>query len=291
MERARKRGNELELIPNLASLGLTLLQMGDIEAAEPLFRERVDLDRKQLARRGGKPFRSLAYGLINLGWLYHLKADYAAAEPLFREAVAMEREVVGDAHLSVANFMSYQALLYTRTGDYAEAESLFHDILARYRADKDRENVRIATRIASVLYGLGRLHHAKGDYAAADSLLREAQAIYRAKRGDADPAVTLLQAQVLIEQGKPEQAEPLLREVLRFRQEQQEEGHWETAEAKVALGTCLTALQRYDEAEALLVEGRDVLKAVFAANHPLRQQAEEALIHLYQAWDKPAPAA
>ena len=45
-----------------------------------------------------------------------------------------------------------------------------------------------------------------------------------------------------------------------------------------------------DEAEALLVEGRDVLQDVFAANHPLRQQAKEALIHLYQAWDKPAPA-
>ena len=54
---------------------------------------------------------------------------------------------------------------------------------------------------------------------------------------------------------------------------------------------CLTLLQRYDEAEALLLEAYAELKAAFGAHHKYTRRACRALVNLYEAWSRPAQAA
>ena len=56
----------------------------------------------------------------------------------------------------------------------------------------------------------------------------------------------------------------------------------------MALGSCLTTLRRYDEANALLLAGYFVFKNEDAE---VLDQAQQALFDLYTAWGKPEQAA
>ena len=68
------------------------------------------------------------------------------------------------------------------------------------------------------------------------------------------------------------------------------EEHWRTAEAKRVLGKCLTALGRYPEAEAYLLESYRTLAAQQHAPTELIGKAGEQLVSLYEAWGKPEQA-
>jgi uncharacterized protein HemY len=59
---------------------------------------------------------------------------------------------------------------------------------------------------------------------------------------------------LLVEQGRPSEAEPLLREALAIRQSKTP-AHWATFATGSLLGSCLTAQQRYEEAGPLLLTG------------------------------------
>ncbi len=63
------------------------------------------------------------------------------------------------------------------------------------------------------------------------------------------------------------------------------------ADVQIALGTCLTHQQRYDEAEPLLHQGYETLAAAPYAQPDQKQEAREALVALYTAWGKSDQAA
>lgn len=92
----------------------------------------------------------------------------------------------------------------------------------------------------------------------------------------------------MIDKGTPQSPELLLREGLDIRRNALPKGDGRTAEAESALGSCLAALRRYDEAELLLVESYATLKA---KRHKLTQKTLKQLIALYEAWGKPEKAA
>jgi len=67
-------------------------------------------------------------------------------------------------------------------------------------------------------------------------------------------------------------------------------GHFWIALANGALGECLTAQLRYDEAEPLLLESYKSLKSSQGATNPRTRLALRRLIALYNAWGKPDTA-
>lgn len=56
------------------------------------------------------------------------------------------------------------------------------------------------------------------------------------------------------------------------------------------LGECLTAQQRYAEAEPLLLESYPVLKAKLGEQHARTVDALRRLVALYEAWGQPDKA-
>jgi hypothetical protein len=66
---------------------------------------------------------------------------------------------------------------------------------------------------------------------------------------------------LLVDRGDYLQAEPLLRDAAVMMRDRMPEGHWRTALAESELGACLVGLQRYAEAEPLLVLGYEGVKA------------------------------
>jgi len=92
-----------------------------------------------------------------------------------------------------------------------------------------------------------------------------------------------------LDQNRPEQAEPLLQEALPIFRAQLGNNHRATIQAARTLGSCLLALDRYDEAEPLLVES-----FTYYQNEAMVKElapAREALYDLYTAWSKPDKAA
>ena len=78
---------------------------------------------------------------------------------------------------------------------------------------------------------------------------------------------------MLTDKGDALQAEPLLREGLQVRQENFPPGHVLIADAESALGGCLTALKKFDEAEPLLLaayEGMKKREAMIAVEFKVR---------------------
>jgi hypothetical protein len=112
--------------------------------------------------------------------------------------------------------------------------------------------------------------------------------------------------------GRAAEGEPLLREGLDICRRALPKGDWFTADAESLLGGCLTAQERYGEAEPLVLGGYKGLVDATGdppvtdswATHciltlhaipgapPLRtRQALDRIIQLYEAWGKPDKAA
>ena len=92
-----------------------------------------------------------------------------------------------------------------------------------------------------------------------------------------------------LKQHKYAEAEPLLREYLKFR-EQNEPDDWKTFNTKSMLGGSLLGQKKYAEAEPLLLAGYEGMKKREATIPPggrMRlSEAVERLVRLYDAWDK-----
>ncbi len=99
----------------------------------------------------------------------------------------------------------------------------------------------------------------------------------------------LLLGQVLTENGKPAEAEPLLCEALEI-------CHTNTApalrlgDAMSALGACFTAQGRYAEAEPLLLDGFSRVAGAQGVSSNNLRIARTRIATLYEAWGKPAEA-
>jgi serine/threonine protein kinase/tetratricopeptide (TPR) repeat protein len=104
----------------------------------------------------------------------------------------------------------------------------------------------------------------------------------------------------MVKRGKYTEAEPLLQEVVRARQEKQA-GDWKTFNERVLLGASLMGQKKYAQAEPLMVAGYEAMKAHAARTpghdtprsplHRSLTDAVEWLVRLYEEWGKPEQAA
>ena len=91
--------------------------------------------------------------------------------------------------------------------------------------------------------------------------------------------------------GQVAEAEPYLRRALAVRQKLHPAGHWRIAEASAALGQCLLRARRFEEAEPLLSQGYEGLRASKDATPQEIRAALNNLVALYDSWGRPADAA
>jgi hypothetical protein len=94
-------------------------------------------------------------------------------------------------------------------------------------------------------------------------------------------------AELLAEQGKAADAEPLAREALEIERRAWPPAHPEVATAQSVLGACLAAARRFEEAEPLLRASHQVLHTRFGPQSPWTRAAAERLTLLRQAPPRP----
>lgn len=172
----------------LSDKGALLRLKGDYQAAEPLLRKALAMQRKRL----GDEHPDVARSVTQLARLLREKGEYADAEILFKEALAVKRKLLGDEHPDVALALNSLALLYREQGDLAGAEALFRQALElgnKVMGAKHPEVALTKERLALVL-------KERGDYAAAESLLLEALTFYEVEFGDTHELTTRMRSEL-----------------------------------------------------------------------------------------------
>jgi hypothetical protein len=145
---------------------------------------------------------------------------------------------------------------------------------------------------------LGRiLVDAAGEFAKTEPPYRKLLEQSREEAGASDSLTAAPMALLgwnLLQQKKWTDAEPLLRECLRIREQAQPE-FWTTFNARSMLGACLLGQRKFAEAEPLLVSGYERMKQlesqIPAAGKVRLTEAGQRLVELYESWGKPKRAA
>jgi len=104
--------------------------------------------------------------------------------------------------------------------------------------------------------------------------------------------VRQLWAMVVLEDGRAEEAEGMLRAIVKGRIAAGAKGdHWLVGEARSLLGACLAEEGKYEEAEPLVVGGYEVMRKGIGETAYETQMGLRRVVALYEAWGKPEEAA
>jgi serine/threonine-protein kinase len=211
---------------NLASLRQDL---GDLEAAEPLYREALTHQRRRLGRAS-----EVAITANNLASLLEERRRFDEAEALYRDSLDIRRERLGPKHQSVARAEHNLARLLTEEHRFADAEPLAASALALRRERLGEQHPETAQSLAL----LGTIRVGRGDAAAGEAMLRTALTTHRTALGPGHPttiATGYALGLVLLNAGRRAEAEPLLRAAAEFRAKRLPPTHWLRLETEDAL--------------------------------------------------------
>jgi serine/threonine protein kinase/Flp pilus assembly protein TadD len=254
----RQAGADAEVSTALNNLGWLLHLRGDPEGAEPLLREALAIRQ----RVHGENTPEVAVVLDNLASVSIAKGDPEQAEPLYRDALEIRRRVLGKRHPNVAINLDNLGELLRQRGDFAAAEPLYRESLAIGREVLGDDHPDVAVTLNNLALTL----RGQGDLAGAESLLRESVAIKRKALGEEHPglAASLVNlASVLVDRGDSAAAEPLFREAGLILEKTLPPRHTAFAWSLAGLGLCLIREGRHAEAEPLLREALSIREEKF----------------------------
>ena len=147
------------------SAGVLACEQADYAAADPLFREALDIARQLGDKRG------IAVSLNALGVNDRNRGQPAVAHSLFEESLALWREL-GDQK-AVARALSNLANVVKSQGDFARARALHAECLSIFTGLGDRAGV------AWSLNSQGDVARDEGDFRGAQMLYEQGLAIFR----------------------------------------------------------------------------------------------------------------
>ena len=131
-------------------------------------------------------------------------------------------------------------------------------------------------------------------FADAEALALEALEIRRAKLPPDHPHIagSLLVLGRILLRNNAAASEPLLREALTISKDKLPAEHRQVVTAQIELGHCLTSLERFEEAEVLLLDVHITIKRAFDGSDgsSLPPLILERLVSLYTAWNRPSDA-
>ncbi len=308
----------------LTNLAVVVKRAGRLDEAAAMYREALDI---QQATHGAR-HPATAGTLFNLGALLSGRRSFAEAEPLLTEAVELTRALHGEDSVQHAMALSTLGRTQQGVGQLDAAESTTRAALVAMRRAVDPRHEYVATSLIDLgsvqlarddapaaqeslqaaldIYRetlgdqhphvgharewLGRVHYRRGAAALGSAEFANAIEIYRAAFGDPHIEVAgcySLWATTVFETGDPVEAERLFREAL---------ARWETLGAsdrvwadRSALGACLAAQERFEDAESVLLAVHESMNV--NADAQTRHATLARIVALYESWGKPDLAA
>jgi eukaryotic-like serine/threonine-protein kinase len=281
MEAQRPAGH-LEIAKAQNSLAATLFDSERTDEALELwtraletFERVLDPDHPDLAAVTG-----------NLALAYQRKKDWPRAGELHRRALELRRAALGPTHEKVVHTLTQYANFLLESGDATGAEAAYGEAVESARASTSGVSPVI---YRNALAQLALVQLRAGKHAEAEANLREVLEAQRAalepRHPDLAQTLTMLGA-TLLAQGRAEEARASLAEALEIRRERFGD-HWLVANTQSLYGEALCALERYDEAEPLLLQSVERLRATLGEQDFRARDAAGRVGRLYKAWGKP----
>jgi eukaryotic-like serine/threonine-protein kinase len=246
----------------LQQLSRTALAAGELETAERLGREAVDLHRRQLG--GHHPVT--VGSTIDLSRLLRERGNAMDAEQVLRMALPAVQS--GSAPAERGLLIELADLLHLERRNAAEAEPLYRRALVTLRGEAPRNS----SDLVRALGGLARILEERGELQAAEALLRESLDVRRGVYGDEHPNVSaaLVHLAGFYERtGRPAQAEALFRSAAAVDVKLFGEEHPTHAGTLGAIARTLIAQDRLEEADELLRRQLAIRIASLGPDHRL----------------------
>ncbi len=269
-----------------ADMGLLANQKGNQKEAEALWQEVFALGPKLK----GNDRAPLAIAKTDLASLYSERGDLDGAETLLRQSWDEFKALPAGQRYELAVTLTELGNILTVKGQLDEAEQLLREGAQLYRRMLDANSPDAnSPYLARNLEIQARLLLQKGDVTGAASAIEQSANIL--ERGAFNPATsfstTVTRALVMSRSGRSAEADVILRDVIGQFNIASPQSHLLLAIASSIWGECLVALQRYDEAEPLLIESYQTLKTSQGPHNPRTKVALRRLIALYESWQKP----
>ncbi len=264
------------------SLAGVLRFTGDPEGARAQYEQALPL----LERAYGADHPQVAAALDSLARLHNAMKDREAAIAYHRRALAIREAAFGADHILVAASLNNLGSTHWSNQDLELAQSFFERSAATFEANLGPDHVDVSRP----LNNLAQMRQDSGDLAGAAVLFERVLEIRERSLG---PEHSMLNrplynlGRVRMRQETPEAAEPLLRRALAVGRDHEPYRHPEIIWPRIYLGRCLTMLERFPEAEEVLLENL----AEDGIDRRSRQRSHEFLMALYEAWSKPQEAA
>lgn len=228
---------------------------------------------------------------INLGSHLSMVGRYAEAEPLIKEGLDGNLRLLGPRSMvTLTALAEWGALLQKDRGRLAEAEDVFRQVLDGLRAtlgEEHQSTIRAYNNLAQLQKDRGRVQEAQENY-------RHSIAGAIKVLGPEHPSTLTIMANLgdlLATGGDGKEGLTWLEKAVQGARKALPEKHQTTGVILRKYGSCLTGLRRYQEAEAALLEGHDILLAAVGEGHIQTRLAVRNLVTLYEAWGKPDRAA
>jgi tetratricopeptide (TPR) repeat protein/predicted Ser/Thr protein kinase len=233
--------------------------------------------------------------MFGLGKVLLGEGNYAEAEKVLAEVYAVEQRVKGAQHPDTLRVACNLAQAYSEQSEFAQAIPLLEKTIR-----DSRQSMGPGPGSADTLKcqsALAWAYDSKRELQRAEEIWQSVRKGYMdlGKDEEASTAdVTELLGQNLIRQGKFRQAEPLLRQALAYR-DKRDRDDWYRFRAQAFLGTALSGLRQYSEAEPLLLSGYEGMRQR-AFRMPAKQRkwirfSGQQIVDLHSQWSKPEEAA
>ncbi len=280
-ERQLLAPDDVALASTLNNLALVKRASGDIDGAILLFDETLGVLRAAF----GSSHVYVASVLESVGSLEQRMGRYPTADSLMQEALIMRRELLGQAHPDIQNGLANLGLLYLEMGDMEGAESYLSESLEMSVELNGSEHPRTGT----VLHSMGLLHLRAGRADRAEEAFRDAIAIRVASLGP-DHRNTLnarsnLAAAILLG-GDAARAEEGVAGAVEGMRAQEMHDAVLYGSALRTWGRALTELERFGEAESVLLEAYELQAEALGSEHRRAQATAESLRDVYSAWGR-----
>ena len=274
---------------SMNNLAVVYEGLGKYPEAENVLREALELKRRVL----GPEHPTTLNGIDNLATMVVAEGRYAEAEEMFASTWAIRLRTLGPEHPLTFNWAGEFATAYAAQGRYSEAIDLLNQTLESQRRVLGPEHPK---RLHN-LFVLAQTYFLQGNYGQAEELsVRAFEAQRRLLGPEHQSTLASAIAAVLAQQHRGEfsAADGLIRAVVEIQRRKKPDG-WERYQAESLLGANLAGLGKYEEAEPLLLNGYRGMDArkerMPAPDRAHLVGARQAVVQLYEAWNKPEQAA
>jgi eukaryotic-like serine/threonine-protein kinase len=278
--RAKKGVREHEILGVENDLALVYRDQGRLEEASELLGRVVEAT----AKSGLKDDPDLLMARTNLATIQGAMGNFALAARELEEVYKAQKALLGIRNVNTLNTMVMLAESQLIQKNVAAAEPILQEALIGCREGLDPGHEVTANIVAM----LSAIYIMKNELKKAEDLVAESQRLTLARYGPDHPLTAQANqclGQLLLTEKDYTRAKPYLRDAY----EHQRKNHpakWERFDAERLLGGCAFGEKKLDEAEVLLREAYEGLKAHEAEVKPeVRYLAEDPLNRLIELYE------